>query len=107
LEYFATNKTTKLLSFLVCVYVTFCNSLLLLDSQLHNDDKSVKMRTMYQLQSFNEDCCDNRALKEEKYAARRAILPILQAEEDERYRFTKEVVFACVNSHIGSPRVDL
>ena len=25
-----------------------------------------------------------RALKEEKYAARRAILPILQAEEDER-----------------------
>lgn len=27
-------------------------------------------------------CC--RALKEEKYAARRAILPMLQAEEDER-----------------------
>lgn len=26
-----------------------------------------------------------RALKEEKYAARRAILPMLQAEEDERY----------------------
>ncbi|WZZ39750.1 hypothetical protein YC2023_036009 [Brassica napus] len=26
-----------------------------------------------------------RALKEEKYAARRAILPILQAEEDERF----------------------
>ena len=25
-----------------------------------------------------------RALKEEKYAARRAILPLLQAEEDER-----------------------
>lgn len=25
-----------------------------------------------------------RALKEEKYAARRAILPVLQAEEDER-----------------------
>ncbi|VVA90006.1 unnamed protein product [Arabis nemorensis] len=27
-----------------------------------------------------------RALKEEKYAARQAILPILQAEEDERER---------------------
>ncbi|CAN6807391.1 hypothetical protein Bca4012_001862 [Brassica carinata] len=27
----------------------------------------------------------SRALKEEKYAARRAILPILQAEEDERF----------------------
>ncbi|CAI8601925.1 unnamed protein product [Vicia faba] len=26
-----------------------------------------------------------RALKEEKYAARRAILPVLQAEEDERF----------------------
>ncbi|GKV53280.1 hypothetical protein SLEP1_g59815 [Rubroshorea leprosula] len=26
-----------------------------------------------------------RALKEEKYAARRAILPLLQAEEDERF----------------------
>ncbi|CAN7006764.1 unnamed protein product [Brassica rapa subsp. trilocularis] len=31
-------------------------------------------------------CCgDDSALKEEKYAARRAILPILQAEEDERF----------------------
>ncbi|KAI3918629.1 hypothetical protein MKX01_041949 [Papaver californicum] len=27
----------------------------------------------------------SRALKEEKYAARRAILPMLQAEEDERF----------------------
>lgn len=33
-----------------------------------------------------------RALKEEKYAARRAILPVLQAEEDERYmRFFHEI----------------
>ena len=28
-----------------------------------------------------------RALKEEKYAARRTILPVLQAEEDERYTY--------------------
>lgn len=27
----------------------------------------------------------SRAIKEEKYAARRAIVPVLQAEEDERY----------------------
>ncbi|KAJ9541547.1 hypothetical protein OSB04_028053 [Centaurea solstitialis] len=44
----------------------------------------------------NETRCDNddkgfegsagvRAIKEEKYAARRAILPMLQAEEDERF----------------------
>ncbi|KAG8369740.1 hypothetical protein BUALT_Bualt14G0045200 [Buddleja alternifolia] len=32
-----------------------------------------------------ESCPLHRAIKEEKYAARRAILPILQAEEDERF----------------------
>ncbi|KAM0985656.1 hypothetical protein ACFX13_013118 [Malus domestica] len=37
---------------------------------------------MYQVGKGNKI---RRALKEEKYAARRAILPVLQAEEDERY----------------------
>ncbi|XP_010413900.1 PREDICTED: NADH dehydrogenase [ubiquinone] 1 alpha subcomplex subunit 13-B [Camelina sativa] len=37
---------------------------------------------MYQVGQGNKI---RRALKEEKYAARRAILPILQAEEDERF----------------------
>ncbi|KAG2296651.1 hypothetical protein Bca52824_043320 [Brassica carinata] len=37
---------------------------------------------MYQVGKGNKI---RRALKEEKYAARRAILPILQAEEDERF----------------------
>ncbi|XWS13534.1 hypothetical protein CRYUN_Cryun36dG0044800 [Craigia yunnanensis] len=37
---------------------------------------------MYQVGQGNKI---RRALKEEKYAARRAILPMLQAEEDERY----------------------
>ncbi|XP_020269597.1 NADH dehydrogenase [ubiquinone] 1 alpha subcomplex subunit 13-B-like [Asparagus officinalis] len=37
---------------------------------------------MYQVGKGNKI---RRALKEEKYAARRAILPLLQAEEDERF----------------------
>ncbi|KAG9150421.1 hypothetical protein Leryth_019793 [Lithospermum erythrorhizon] len=37
---------------------------------------------MYQVGKGNKI---RRALKEEKYAARRAIIPILQAEEDERF----------------------
>ncbi|KAI4372716.1 hypothetical protein MLD38_010915 [Melastoma candidum] len=37
---------------------------------------------MYQVGKGNQI---RRALKEEKYSARRAILPILQAEEDERF----------------------
>ncbi|XP_027366643.1 NADH dehydrogenase [ubiquinone] 1 alpha subcomplex subunit 13-B [Abrus precatorius] len=37
---------------------------------------------MYQVGQGNKI---RRALKEEKYAARRAILPVLQAEEDERF----------------------
>ncbi|XVF29195.1 hypothetical protein REPUB_Repub15cG0099400 [Reevesia pubescens] len=37
---------------------------------------------MYQVGQGNKN---RRALKEEKYAARRAILPVLQAEEDERF----------------------
>lgn len=42
---------------------------------------SICMALLYWSESF----LLNRAIKEEKYAARRAILPIIQAEEDERW----------------------
>ncbi|KAF3796351.1 NADH dehydrogenase ubiquinone 1 alpha subcomplex subunit 13-B [Nymphaea thermarum] len=42
---------------------------------------------MYQVGKGNKirRFCDDRELKEEKYAARRALVPVLQAEEDERF----------------------
>lgn len=46
--------------------------------------KSVEMSKCINANVLIKIAMMNRALKEEKYAARRAILPILQAEEDER-----------------------
>lgn len=46
---------------------------------------SAKCKFIFILEKRPEIFTFCRALKEEKFAARRAILPVLQAEEDERY----------------------